>query len=674
MRLGLAGLTLATATQSNASWCFFTKYPAEEGRPLRNEEEVVHFLSIGDWGSQPASLMNGGSMHAACSQNRGQARCSYHSDSWYREENAQVNVMNQMKKIAAEHPPKFIVNVGDNFYFEGVTDTCHWHWRDQFENMYSDASFHVPWLSVLGNHDYGGDCCARDLFGGCNSAQAWLGFGGRAHPTSQFEYDTDHEWTWPAKKESRWVMPYWNYGKIFDFGPYKAHIIAIDTNVCDIAKQCTRMGGCSNSGTHPEVAKRNCNNDNQCACFMTRLWLEQLDYLDSEFGKHAGDPKIKWRFVIGHHPSNFIFPGDGPSQRGRFLSILKKYNVQVYFAGHVHSSRHDIIAEGVHQVMTGASGGYEWQGGNSEDTIWSSGYMEYGFAHMELTEQQLKVNYVNDRGEVRKTVTIDQVAQYKYQAGEWGPCDNNCGKGYRYRNLKCTTQKGDQEVGMEHCQNAGAIKPNTRGECYATAAPTVDYCLQCGTDTTCEKCVDGFHAENGKCVSSSRFLRVEYGVVAPASDEWRELLDDMLHNALKNATSEHFTVHTDAAFLQQNPVVTEAHPMVVRMAQTELNLDHYTVRAVVEGQSEAAEGKMKQLLKKYKDSIDAFPPSTDPSCPDVSDIHSFKSVCAMKDCSTLTLDEELVMLEAENAELRATVKETLIAQNEELKVELEQLV
>jgi len=572
--------------------------------------------------------------------------------------------------VAKKNPIKFVVNVGDNFYFEGVTDTCHWHWRDSFENMYSDPAFHVPFLSVLGNHDYGGDCCARELFGGCNSAEAWLGFGGNAHPTAQFEYDTHHDWQWPEKKEGRWVMPYWNYQKIFDMGPYKVQILAIDTNVCDIAKQCTRMGGCSNSANHPEVKKRGCSS---CGCFLRKLWLEQLEHLERELSLHQHDDSIKWRFVIGHHPHNFMYPGDGPSQRGRFLRILQKYNVQVYFVGHVHSSRHDIIAENVHQVMTGASGGFEWQGGMSSDTIWSAGF-GYGFAHMEMTSTELKVNYISDRGEVGKTVVIQQQPKYRYEAGGWGQCNNACGKGKQERKFKCISDKTGSEVSEDNCVSSGLIKPNAQGECYSSEKPKVEYCTQCGHDGSCSRCVNGFHLQNGKCTFAGRFLRVEYGVVAPAADDWRDDLDAMLHAALANATTAGYEVHTAAVFHAGEVDSADHVKEVVRLARVEYDLTHFVVEAVVAGQSEGDEKKMVALLQKYKSDIGKFPDCDDANCPDVSSINTVASVCDMKTCGSLALDESLISLQEENAALRDQVKQALLAQNAALKEQLVELV
>eukprot|EP00930_Biecheleria_cincta_P040325 TRINITY_DN27633_c0_g1_i1.p1 TRINITY_DN27633_c0_g1~~TRINITY_DN27633_c0_g1_i1.p1 ORF type:complete len:421 (-),score=80.11 TRINITY_DN27633_c0_g1_i1:176-1438(-) len=394
--------------------------PADAGRKIQDASEPVHFFSIGDWGQQPHQIFppNGGSMHNSCDHQPQAKRCQKDSDEWNREESAQRNVMEQMLQVAKNQSISWVVNVGDNFYFDGVASTWHWHWRTSFEEMYADKVFHVPWLSVLGNHDYGGDCCAKDLFGGAHGALSLLGVGD-AHPTAQFDYDSEKTWTWPDSKKSRWVMPYFNWTKVMDLGPYKVQFFAIDSNVADMTKQCLRCGGCTNSGQHPEVLKRGCpaGTGDQCQCFFERLFHDQLDWLELELKASQRDGQIVWRFVIQHHPWNFI---NGPSGE-RLLALLETYKVQVVFAGHVHSMRHDIIQHTTAMVMTGSSGGYQYDGGTAPagstvgNTIWSSNFLDYGFAHLEMTKQQLKVTYINDQGKRLKSLTIDATPTARVQ-------------------------------------------------------------------------------------------------------------------------------------------------------------------------------------------------------------------------------------------------------------------
>jgi len=60
---------------------------------------------------------------------------------------------------AAEAAPKVIISHGDNFYWGGIysdegRDT---RFTTTFEEKYTGSNIKsVPWVNVLGNHDYGG--------------------------------------------------------------------------------------------------------------------------------------------------------------------------------------------------------------------------------------------------------------------------------------------------------------------------------------------------------------------------------------------------------------------------------------------------------------------------------------------------------------------------------------
>ncbi|CAK0830215.1 unnamed protein product [Prorocentrum cordatum] len=55
---------------------------------------------------------------------------------------------------------KFIINVGDSFYPNGVTSKDDPAWETKWRARYSEELRSVPWYSVYGNHDYQHDPCA----------------------------------------------------------------------------------------------------------------------------------------------------------------------------------------------------------------------------------------------------------------------------------------------------------------------------------------------------------------------------------------------------------------------------------------------------------------------------------------------------------------------------------
>lgn len=586
-------------------------------------------------------------MHNTCNQFPTAARCQKKSDAWNREENAQTNVKDQMLAVANSNPIKWIVNVGDNFYFDGVDGVNHWHWRDQFENMYEDPAFHVPWFSVVGNHDYGGDCCAKDLFGGANGASWPLGIG-QAHVTAQFAYDTEHDWQWPRAKQTRWVMPYFHWTKVLDLGLYKVQFFAIDTNVADIAKQCIRCKGCTNSGTGEEVRKRNClptqeGGKDQCGCFMRKLFHEQLDFLERELKASMEDSSIAWRFLIAHHPWNFIPRSPDPNgadQLDRLLSLLKTYHVQAYFTGHVHSMRHDIIQDTIHMPMTGSSGGYQWAAGRAPDrdplgkTAWSDNYLQYGFAHCELTKEQLTITYINDKGAKVHTVEIAATPTFFYEAQLWGECDNMCGAGTFSRQLKCMRVVGNSHEGrpLEECEAQQSLaKPATEGRCFLQHPPMIEYCSMCSTSEKCDECVGGFKSDGSRCVSEGETVVVNFEVAAPPNDEWREELDGMLESALRNANAaafadtslsvKTFAIHPKDTFEAKDPSLSES-PFLMAHARR-LSLDAFSVRASVRGNTSA----ILEVLRNLSSTPGSLPTAIDSNQPDITTISEIKLIC-----------------------------------------------
>ena len=102
-----------------------------------------------------------------------------------------------MKKVAAKVHPKYILNVGDNFYPGGIeaycshggSDACSYlstgQWDEMWEKIYDGPDLgKLEWWSVMGNHDWGGS----DTF-----SRAW---------------DQQIAFTW---HHDRWLMPalYW---------------------------------------------------------------------------------------------------------------------------------------------------------------------------------------------------------------------------------------------------------------------------------------------------------------------------------------------------------------------------------------------------------------------------------------------------------------------------------
>lgn len=224
-----------------------------------------HYLVMGDWGGQNNPY--GGNQAAE-----------------------QLAVAKQMGVIGAKYNISFVLNVGDNFYPAGVQSATDPLWATDFVNVYTAPSLKVPWVSALGNHDYGGNVPAQINWNG----------------------------------DSRWVLPNRYYATQFPItsSGEKATFIMLDTN--PISYQCSSAPSSCTGGDPNTVA------------FWTNVqsqnWTPQLNWLQSTLAATTTD----WIIVAGHHPNYWIDKYSYPY----VVDIFSQYNVAAYYCGHVHDMEH----------------------------------------------------------------------------------------------------------------------------------------------------------------------------------------------------------------------------------------------------------------------------------------------------------------------------------------------
>jgi len=273
-----------------------------------NGTEDQHFFIIGDWGgilsgTEPVTFKNRPTIVDPI------------------DVHAQSYVAQKMADVAKDSQPKFVVNVGDNFYPGGISSpgTCNAASRGTdaagsivfnniFQKVYKGPGLDgVDWWGVLGNHDYGG-------------------YHYNVH------WDQNIFYTW--EKNSRWLTPalYWSR-KVF-FRNFTADFFFLDTNRADTdgsPDADPEHNICSRSHNQPPQAL-GCNGTNitspdTCWKWFLDLWDEQKRWL--ERGLQAS--RAEWQILVSHYPPTFE-----PCRSEAWVPMLAKYGVDLFISGHTH--------------------------------------------------------------------------------------------------------------------------------------------------------------------------------------------------------------------------------------------------------------------------------------------------------------------------------------------------
>ena len=204
------------------------------------------------------------------------------------------SVAEAMAQVAADYDAHFVVNVGDNHYYAGVTNTTDPQWVDNYEAVYTQDSLMVPWYSVLGNHDYG------------------------INPEAETQYRSPNQdrWQMPARYFSNRMLLGTNSTGLEQYATF----IYLDTNPCISAYRSDDP-----SGWHPPPDAAPLFHDN----IIEQDCAPQLTWLKTTLG--AVDPD-DWLVVVGHHPLSEIDVED-------FTTPLMASHMALYLTGHLHLLR-----------------------------------------------------------------------------------------------------------------------------------------------------------------------------------------------------------------------------------------------------------------------------------------------------------------------------------------------
>jgi acid phosphatase len=247
------------------------------------------------------------------------------------------------QKTQASSPVNFILFLGDNFYPQGVKSVNDPQWNTKFESMYESKVLPMPFLAVLGNHDWKTDS-----------------------PDVEIAYSK-------ANPQSRWQMDGHYYKRSYSIDNVQADFFLIDSALWD-------------GDSHIEKYSDKKMGDKQLA------WLrEQLSASTA-----------RWKLVVAHHP---IFSNGGHGHdanilkmRKQLLPLFNKYKVDAYITGHDHDlQRNEPAGTQTQFLISGAAGKLRPQKYKDYGPFYRSAL---GFLSIELSPTEMHGRFLDAKGNV----------------------------------------------------------------------------------------------------------------------------------------------------------------------------------------------------------------------------------------------------------------------------------
>jgi len=305
-------------------------------------------------------------------------------------------VAKAFKARAEEVDPQYILNVGDNFYWGGIEKTCgtpmdqisftaHHQFDQIFETMYQGSGLsNKPWLSVLGNHDWGG----RVFNNG---------------------WDQQIAYTWAS---DRWVMPapYYMVTVEYPDQDFSVDIFMVDSNVHD-AKEPAKDSEHNICGSAHNPKDANCAlfggpaSIATCPAYFAALWQEQKIWLQTKLSMS----RATWQIMVTHFPC-----GEDGENQAFYRRLHQQYGLDFLVTGHRHDQElwrpEDTYKNhmgGLTCIVTGGGGGITSEATpNPEDTKDWYGEAQYGFYDLTITKTSLKIQSINYDGKVAMNYTV----------------------------------------------------------------------------------------------------------------------------------------------------------------------------------------------------------------------------------------------------------------------------
>lgn len=260
----------------------------------------------------------------------------------------------QMADVAARVNARFVVALGDNFYYDGVKNVEDARFKETYSEVFDEKSLQVPWYVIAGNHDHHGNVSAEIAF---------------------------------SSRSSVWTYPYYWHSKKF---------VIADTNKTLKLVLLDTIVLCGNAGSDDELLQPKGPEDKS---FAEKQWVwleEQLKYSQDDY------------LLVGGHFPVWSIAEHGPTDClvDRLKPLLEKYKASSYICGHDHNLQHIKEQDSdVHYFVIGAANfvkdDVRHKHSVPDDSLkfyWADARRYGGFAHVNATADYLNVTLIDSLG------------------------------------------------------------------------------------------------------------------------------------------------------------------------------------------------------------------------------------------------------------------------------------
>ncbi|CAH1249452.1 ACP5 [Branchiostoma lanceolatum] len=286
------------------------------------DQASLRFMVLGDWGGIPLYPYRTG---------------------------VEKDVAARMGKVADSMDYKFVLGLGDNFYFDGVQNEFDKRFQETFEDVFTAKSLDIPWYFIAGNHDHNGNV------------------------TAQIEYS--HR----SKK--------WNFPSLY----YSLNFTVPGTNTTVTIIQYDSITLCGNSDDFQHGLLTGPEN--------LQVATTQLKWLEEQLNATKSDYVI----VTAHYPV-WSVAEHGPTKClvQQVKPLLERYGVTAYFSGHDHNLQHlkekdsdvEYFVIGCANFIDTSQKHKDSVPKDSLKFLWAEEKGQGGFAQVQVTEEAMTFTFL----------------------------------------------------------------------------------------------------------------------------------------------------------------------------------------------------------------------------------------------------------------------------------------